>query len=202
MKPIEMNASVLINGEEVSSISVQEIFYAGFAKVWARSQLKVSKSLSAETSLQRERIRSQAHFMVKDKRVVPDDAAITQLPIPVARQIIAALNDDHGTAGEVLNDGDGISKPILYRLGNPIKLTGKGETAEIAELEFLAKVYGDVEDVLAADNTLSQTVELIRSVAKPVGVASLTSLPSWALDRISLADGVIISQRILPGFLG
>jgi hypothetical protein len=68
-------------------------------------------------------------------------------------------------------------------------------------LEFLAKTYGDIEDVLSAGDGINQAAVLLATVAKPLGT-SLTVLPSWALAQISIADGFAIMREVLPRFLG
>ena len=101
-------------------------------------------------------------------------------------------------AGKIIRDGDGVDKAIIYELGTPIKVQGKDP---ITELEFCASTYGDVEDVLTADLAVQQTALLLSTVAKPLGT-SLSRLPSWAIDNITVADGVSISRDVLPRFLG
>lgn len=125
------------------------------------------------------------------------DEAISALPIKKAVDLKLMLNEDTGVAGEILNDADGVSAPILYKLGTPLK-DSKGVFA--SELEFQAKRYGDIEDVLACPYTYSQTAALIEKCSMTVGEKSMV-LPSWALDQISVEDGLKISE-ILPRFFG
>jgi hypothetical protein len=63
---------------------------------------------------------------------------VLRLPLP-----------DEGKAGKIVRDGNRINKAITYELGTPIP-QGK-DKGPIAELEFLAPTYGDIEDILAAD---------------------------------------------------
>jgi hypothetical protein len=95
---------------------------------------------------------------------------------------------------QILTDGDGLTTPVLFKLSQPLEAAGK----TISELEFIAKTYGDVESVLAETNELAQTVELIKSLAKPAG---MLALPSWAVDMVSVRDGMFIERSILPRFL-
>ena len=88
---------------------------------------------------------------------------------------------------------------IVKVLGTPIS-TGQGKDP-ISELEFHAQTYGDIEDVMAAPDGIQQTVKLIALVAKPLG-SSLTALPSWAINLITVTDGITIQREILPRFLG
>jgi len=123
---------------------------------------------------------------------------ILNLPIAAAHTIIGKLDSDEGKAGKIIRDGDGIDKAIVFELGTPIP-TGAGKDP-IRELEFHAKTYGDIEDILAADNAIQQTAKMIETIATPLG-STLSRLPSWALTQITVADGVTISREILPRFL-
>jgi hypothetical protein len=91
-----------------------------------------------------------------------------------------------------------MTEPVLLKLGAPISGTTGSESKAISELEFLAKTYGDIEQVLAGTNDMERTVALIKYVAKPAG---MLSLPSWAVDSIDIRDGFFIQQEILPRFL-
>lgn len=151
--------------------------------------------------LQRERIKKQVHFMSGGKRIFPDAAQIGQLPAAVARNIISNLEVDQGPAGKVIHEGDGMSTPILYQLGTPIEMKdSKGVSTSIKELEFIATTYAELEDVLCGENDMVQALELLKTVAAPVGVSGLMRLPGWALDKVTVADGVSIMQKVLPSF--
>jgi hypothetical protein len=126
--------------------------------------------------------------------IEPDD--VTMMPIPNAQMLTTHLDEDEGIVGKVTKEGDGISTSIVYELGTPIPVTGK---EPITELEFLASTYGDVEDVLSANDSITQTAILIATVAKPPG---MLQLPSWAVDAISVGDGVTIAKLVTPHFLG
>ena len=102
-------------------------------------------------------------------------------------------------SGKIIRDGDGINKAMTYELGTPIS-TGK-DKEPIRELEFHAATYGDIEDVMAADSAVQQTALLIKTVAKPLG-SSLLRLPDWALNVITVADGVTISNWCCRVFSG
>jgi hypothetical protein len=64
----------------------------------------------------------------------------------------------------------------------------------------MAKTFGEVERVLGEPIQQLQCVTLLRTVAKPVGVSLLT-MPTWAVDQITMADGMMIMDKILPSFL-
>ena len=196
---IEISKTFMIGGDVVDEVEVNPITFTKFGEAWNRVQVRATKNVNLASLLQRERIRIQGVFKSKGKSLVADDAAISQFPIPIARAIISALDEGQGESGEVINDGDGVSKPLLYRLGTPIPLAGKDAQA-ITELEFSAQTYGQIEDVLAADNDVSRAIALIKSVASAPEHASLQSLPSWAVEKLSMADGTAIMRKVLPGF--
>ncbi|UPT53292.1 hypothetical protein [Synechococcus phage Ssp-JY38] len=205
MKNIEFTGDIQFGEQKIDRIAVAPLLFVAFAKLWEDvSADTASRKGKALALMQRKRIVHQTHFMSGDKRVLPDDAQIAQLPIPVARSIIAHLDDDQGTVGKLLNDGDGVATPVHYQLGTPIQLAAKGDgkPQQISELEFKASTFGELEDVLATSGEVPQTAHLLRTIAKPVEIATLTSLPSWAVDRITVADGVTISNLVLPRFLG
>jgi hypothetical protein len=96
---------------------------------------------------------------------------------------------------KLLTDGDGLVTPILMKLGTPLEAAGN---KTISELEFVAKTYGDVETVLAAANDLEKAIECIKTLAKPAG---MLALPSWAVELVSVRDGMFIERTIMPRFL-
>jgi hypothetical protein len=54
---------------------------------------------------------------------------------------------------------------------------------------------------MSAGTGLQQALLLISTIAKPLGT-SLTQLPSWAVNQVSATDGLMISNDVLPFFLG
>lgn len=129
---------------------------------------------------------------------------ISMLPIKVGKKIVEELNkiDDGNGPGEILSgDNDGINAPILYRLGTPLKMKRGKEDVFIKELEFQAKTFGDIEDIIASDHILVQAVELLKRLAVPVGVKGLTVLPENVLNQLSTADGAKIAQDVLTPFV-
>jgi hypothetical protein len=202
---IEITDQIVFGEKSITEIKVLPLSFVSFSKIWAETQNEVRASrtdANGSSIMQRKRVILQAQFMAGSDRIKPEIANILQLPLKVAKQIIAALDVGEGVAGSLLNDGDGISSPVHYKLGSPLSLTVNGKKQTIAELEFSAKVYGDVEDVLAADGEVVQALELIKRCAQPIGLDSnITTLPSWALERMTVADGVTIMRNVLPRFL-
>lgn len=136
-------------------------------------------------------------YYAGDDLVEVTDIALREMPIPLVRKIRAAFNFET-KPGEISVKGDGITSPVIYKLGEPIK-TDKGE---ITELEFLASTLGDIEDVIFRTNSNEQALALLESVATPLGSdISLQALPAWAVEKISIIDGAQIAQEIVPLFL-
>lgn len=182
----------------IKQFRVRQLLFAEFAEV-ARS---VARGENAKLSFTRERIKRQVEAIDKDgKSHTLDDLNISMIPLVYGRQLPELVNYDTSPMGNVLDGGDGISSPMLFQLGTPIKVkTGDGND-EIKELEFSAKTYGDIEAVIAAENSIEQAIELINTCAKPVN-SSLQTLPSWAIDGMTMGDGMAITNKVLPRFLG
>lgn len=176
---------------------VKPLTFSGFAECISEAQL-MREPKTMEGRVRRVRMFKQVTFYA-DGVVAPVSMVdMLKLPIPSARMITTRLDDSEGKAGKVIRPGDGIDQAITYELGTPILLQGKDP---ITELEFSAKTYGDIEDVMAATDQFQQTSLLIATTAKPLGT-SLTLLPTWAVAQITLADGVAIMREVLPHFLG
>lgn len=203
-KEIIYTDGVMFGETNITSIRVLPCNFVSFAKIWGDviQEARVDRNASTSALMQRHRIKLQAQFMAGEQRIAPDAANIGQLPIRVAKQIVASLDEGEGPAGVLLNDADGISSPVHYKLGTPLKTQLNGKRVQITELEFQAKVYADIEDTLATEGELPRTVALLRKTATPVGEElSITSLPSWALDQITVGDGIAINNLVLPRFL-
>jgi hypothetical protein len=179
-----------IDGAVVNTLS-----FKAFADYVVEAQgMKAPKTF--EGRLRRIRLAKQVVYYVNGSAIPVGVEDVTQMPIPDARLLSTHLDDDEGEAGKIIRDGDGISSSIVYELGRPIPVQGK---EPITELEFLAQTYGDIEDVMAASDGLAQTALLISTIAKPPG---MLALPSWALNHITVADGVTIGKLVTSRFLG
>ena len=160
-----------------------------------------------QKKLFRERIKRQLVLSDANGAVIKlDDDSINLIPAIYAFKLKDAIADalssssDDSEKPEMINKGDGLLTPIIVRLGKPIRMKkGQTETIEIAELEFQADKLLDVEDILVADNKLTQTVALLK-IAKPLGAGTLTSMPTWAYDMITLTDGAFLLGQVLPVF--
>jgi hypothetical protein len=179
----------------VDGAVVKRLSFQSFSDLITEAQgMKKPKTLEAR--LRRLRLAKQVDYYINGSTtpIGPDD--VTMMPIPNAQMLTSHLDEDEGGVGKITKEGDGINTSIVYELADPIPVTGKDP---ITELEFLAKTYGDVEDVLAATDSITQTALLIATIAKPPG---MLQLPSWAVNAISVGDGVTIAKLITPLFLG
>jgi hypothetical protein len=192
--PITLN----LGDRHIDGAVVKPLSFQAFSDCVTEAQgMKQPKSFEAR--IRRLRLQRQVTYYTNGSTAPVSMEEVLKLSIPDARVLVARLDDHEGKAGKIVRDGDGIDKAITYELGTPIS-TGQGKEP-IRELEFHASTYGDIEDVMAADNPIQQAAVLIATIAKPLG-SSLTLLPSWACSAISVADGVMISREILPRFLG
>jgi hypothetical protein len=196
---------VVIKEKTIVEIQVSKIGMLAFHKLSNEaSSLVGGGGKKWSLAMRRLRIKHQARAIADDgTKLTFDDMDITQLPIPYVSKLEKAVNgSDDEKAGEIIGNGDGVSSPILFKLGTPIPVQSNSDKAHISELEFHASTYGDIEEVLAEVDQLGQTVALLRQTAKPLGVNdTLQRLPDWALDKITLADAFYITENVLPRFL-
>jgi hypothetical protein len=198
MITVEFKDAPTIGDDVVVRAEIAPLLFAKFCELARKVNNERVGNQKYETLMQRERILSQVTFIANsNKKIRLTQEQLFALPASVAKAIIPALSKDEGLVGKIITTGDGISTPILYRFGTPIKGAGG---KDIEEVEFLASTYGDLEDVLSGSSEIYQALDLLTLVAKPVG-GSLSALPSWAIDQITLADGVFVSSNILPRFL-
>lgn len=137
--------------------------------------------------------------------ISPTDMDLMKLHPKIAIALSRVHHAGGGKPGEVIQAGDGISSPILYRLGSPVVagVTKAGTPALVEEIEIQAADYGSIEDVLFADSKSEQALELIRRCARPimpVGVPGLMRLTDDAVAQISRADGFKVMNDVLTGF--
>lgn len=193
MSEITLPVPMTIDGAFVDTLEIIPITFADFGRIYADTRADQSGSFAARWN--RHRMLHQIRHG-GGKRL--DPLALLTMPIRTSRAVLAALSAGDGQPGEVITPGNGVDTPIVYRLGAPIAATTDGEAAPFTELEFSASTYGQVEEVLAGETEIDQTLALIRSVAVPPG---MMALPSWAADRIGVADGLEIMSKVLPSFL-
>ena len=177
---------------------VKPVTFAAFMEFIAEAQSLTSPK-TWEGKLRRVRMTKQVTYFMATAPVPLSMTDVLRMPIQAARDIAAKLDENEGKAGKIVRPGDGIDKAIVYELGTPIP-AGQGKPP-ISELNFWPRPTATIEDVLAAPTTFQQGLQLIASVAKPLGT-SLTALPSWAVNQIMFADGFAIVREVLPHFLG
>jgi hypothetical protein len=186
-----------LDGKLIDGAIVKPLTFSGFIECLIEAQTMREPKLY-EARIRRARMAHQVTYYTNGAIASVSMLDALKLPIPAVHSISSQLDEGEGVAGKIVRPGDGIDQAITYELGTPIPVQGK---EPIKELEFLAKTYGDIEDVLAAPDSIQQAGLLISTVAKPLGT-SLTLLPSWATKLITVADGVTISRTVLPHFLG
>lgn len=200
MKTIEFAAPFAVGEDMISKAEISRLSFGKFVGISRSVVAALKPNQKMNVIMQRHRMMEQVALLsAAGKRVRMSELNVTQLPPIVGRDIAAGLFFDDDLPGELLSDSnaDGISVPIHYKLGTPIA-AANGKAIE--ELEFIAKSFGDIEEITAGEAELFQTYDLIATMAKPAG-GTMLALPSWALDKISLADGIFIMNVVLPRFL-
>lgn len=113
--------------------------------------------------------------------------------------IMAGIDGVASPSGTVIQKGDGIDTPTIFKLATPLKTGGEDDTG-IAELEFVAKYGRDIEAVLTKSTQIEQALALIETCATPID-STLLRLPDWAREQITIGDGLAIMTKVLPAFL-
>lgn len=197
-QPVRYPIAFQLGDTLIDGVIIKPLTFSAFVECITTAQL-MSEPKIFEARLRRLRINRQVAFYSGNSVVAVTMDQMLSMPIPAVRMITSHLDDDEGSPGKIIRDGDGIDKAIVFELGTPLPIGGgKGF---IKELEFQASTYGDIEDVIAVDTAIQQALVMITTIAKPLGL-SLSLLPSWAVNSVSIADGVVISRDILPRFLG
>lgn len=195
-QPFEFD-DVTVVGAEIAPLR-----FAGFCAILREMAKRGDAPSAPEAAFLRERMFRQVSLVAKDgKKIALSEENIDNLPVRPSMKIAASLSgDDGGGGGRIVSDGDGIDTPIVYELGDPIKVRHDGKPVEIRQLSFQAQRYGDIERVLAAPADVLKAYELLANVAQPVGIGPLSRLPSFALDQVSIQDGNFVAQNIAPRF--
>ena len=194
---IELSFPLANDGALIDGAVVRQLTFLGFAEYVLEAQNMTSPK-TFEARLKRLRLAKQVTYYAGAVAVPVTLEDVARMPIAAAHKLLDKLDGDI-SAGKVIRKGDGIDSAITFQLGTPIPL-GQGKSP-IAELEFLARTYGDIEDVLAAPQQIQQTAMLITTIAKPLG-HSLSLLPDWAAKQITAGDGFAVMNEVLPHFLG
>src|SRR5262245_35600435 len=182
----------LIDGAMIKPLS-----FASFVDCVTEAQAMTSPK-TFEARIKRVRMMRQVSFYMGNVVTPLTIEEILRMPIPAARVLLSKIDDDVSPIGKITRMGDGMDQSIVYELGTPIPI-GQGKSP-IKELEFQAKTYGEIEDVLAAPSRLHQALLMLRTIAKPLGT-SLQQLPEWAANQVLTGDGFTITNEVVPPFL-
>jgi hypothetical protein len=184
-----------INNVTIDGAVINRLSYQAFSDYVTEAQ-SMTRPKTFEGRLRRIRLAKQVTYYMNGSTTAIGLEDVARMPIHDAQLLTARLDVDEGKPGKITRDGDGIEKSILYELGTPIQISGKDP---ITELEFHASTYGDIEDIMSANDAISQTAMLIATIGRPPG---MLQLPSWAVQQITIADGVTIAKLVTPRFLG
>lgn len=209
---IKVNTPFIHNGNQVGSIRVRELSYQEFVRMTSSVQMEVYSAkdrskIDPQVLMSRHRRNAQVSANYENGSKVPmDDGFFYQMPRKLYTAMYNLMDDIESPAGEVINKGDGIDVPLLYRLGTPLKIVSSGEdgqkTLEISELEFLAKTGGDIERVVAATSDQDKVLALLEDCCSPVSPdATLLRLTSDMIAQMTSSDGITIQNRVLTDFL-
>ena len=196
---------VAIGDQTVNKLTITVPSFVQYADTVNKAQdaPHVKTEADARRAVFRARIKGFCKGTKDDGSLIPfSDEDISRIPAQYVAKIkngldASLLPEDGAGKFEVLRAGDGITIPIHIKLGSPIA-TGQGKPP-IAELEFEARNLDAIEDIVIAESKLD-AIRALMAIAQPVG-HSLSVLPSWALDRITLADGLALAMDVLPNFL-
>lgn len=189
-----------VGGADITKIIVTPISFASFVGISGKVSGSVTNASDWKVFTARQRAAVQCALVSASGSTVKfTDQSFSELPRTYASKLLAALDDDTSVPGTVVSEGNGIDRPCLFKLGTPIK-THDGR--EIHELEFNAPSMGSMERVFAASGGLAKALALIEHCAQPIGEdVTLIRLPQWAIDQVSMADGLAVMADVLPGFL-
>ena len=196
-----------INGKHITKFEVHPINFIKFANIGSMATSMESTPQGIQKRMFRERIKAQVKAINGDGSSVSlDETAVAHIPVASAMRIKTAMMNVLANTGseepKLLSEGaDGITKAIHIRLSTPITMKDSKGEKEIWELEFQAKTLSDIEDAIIADNKIDQA-KAILAVARPIGPdISLTVLPSWAVEQITMQDGLWIMTNAMDPFL-
>lgn len=201
MKTIEFTAPFTVGEDGIVKAEIRPLAFSGFAKATQdASSAARNRAEKLAVIIQRYRMIAQTTLVTGgDKRIPLTEEIIAKLPAMAGRDIVNNLLAGNQSPGKLLSDkdADGISKAIHYQLGTPVQAAGG---KEITELEFLAKDFTAIEEVMTGTSPVDQTMTMISVMSRPAD-GSMLRLPSWAADQISLADGIFLMENVLNRFL-
>lgn len=202
MKTVTFPTPFFVGDEAISGAEIANIGFGRFVAIARQVLPTVKPGQKFNVLMQRHRLMEQVTLVTAGgKRMKLTEDQVLALPPMVGRDLVEDLFFIDDGVGELLSgsSADGVSVPFHYKLGTPIK--GQGGK-DITEIEFIAKSFGDLEELTAETFELGQAYDLITKMGKPLGEGvTLLAMPSWAVDQVSLMDGLFIMNQVLPRFL-
>jgi len=196
---LETNSPFKLEGKEIDHFLLRPIKFRKYCDIRRVSFISKEPSILMSRLLL---IEYASAITSSGETIALDAKSILLIPRNYSKKIVSLMFSNIGVAGEVVQNSKNIDMAAIYKLGTPINVKSGETTNQIIELEFIAKTYGDVEKVITEDDEVRQGLAFIESCASPLGSdLSLMSLPEWAVDEISLADGLAITNEVLPSFL-
>lgn len=195
-------AHFTVGERNVTKAEVHDLSYAELIACIDKAQSRGLSGVEYTIAVERQRFIKQCKFYAGDKEIAIAPENIATMPTPFFRQLRKAMFASKEQPGKVVKKGDGVTGSIIFELGTPIKTQGGGE---IKELEFIAETVEQIETVMYQADTSRSVLELLRTVAQPLGTwddtEQLLALPEWAVDKITIVDAVAIQNTVLPSFL-
>ena len=191
---------ITIGTTPIASLAIKKQSFADYIEASQRAQKSAGDNLTA--AFRREWILTFVEPRDRDGKSVPFGVKdILDFPATYPLRFLRAQGRDSSPAGEIVRDGDGLSEPLIYRLGTPLSIAGSNGESQVTELEFLIRSYGDIEPVMDEAYDLARTLALVRTCATPLGMdATLLRLPDFAMKQITISDGITISEKVAPRF--
>jgi len=202
---IEIKSPALhINGVEISALEMKPISFETFVAATVSAQESAKTQHDVSRNIWRERIKKQVVATGKDgKQHTFTDQSYGAIPGVYAiklRSLMAKMDEQSaGEAGKIISEGDGIHTAILFQLSSPIKLSAD---KSVTELEIQLETMSALEDLFVMDNKMLQALEVLKK-AKPIGEGvTLLTLPSAAIARIGIRDGLAVANDVVSRILG
>lgn len=201
---VEGKPPVLIQDKKITHFEIKPLKFAAFVKL-AEETNNITGGDRKKFSLlnRRARMKKQVTAYAGELALLLGDLEISQLPLTYGIQINKAIDEEGGESGILVNPNDSITAPTLYKLGTPIKFQQNSDGGEFSEIEFIARTFGDIEEIMAETGEPQQMLAALRTIAKPLGASdTLLTMPSWAIDEITINDGFTMIEKVLPRFFG
>ena len=203
---------VTMGGKKVVAIEVGPMSFSLFAASARdaeieRTRQKADADLHSKffrRAMMRRRLRGVTE---NGDRIEPTQHEIGLIPRRYASSVLAALDEMNGSAGEILSPegADGVTRPIHVKLGSPLIMGSRSDDGdgivEFGELEFQAQTLSDIEDVISFVRPTDQVLALIRTCSTPLGPIQLMRPTDAMVEQLSMADGLMIMDKVLPSFL-